>query len=307
MPSRSRVVVVGSLNVDYIARVTRLPAAGETVAASSLVRRFGGKGANQAVAAARQGARVVLIGCVGADDEGRAYLKRLRNERIDARGVSVAIGQHTGLALIAVDDSAENSIVVSSGANAELKPKAVEGQRDLISSSGILLLQFEVPLPSVFAAIQIANRSNVPVVLNPSPLRKDFPWGQYRLDTLITNESEAEAIFNIEDLEHERRWPARLKRGGIETLIVTRGERPTLCITCSEITRVPALFVKPVDTVGAGDAFAGAYVAARAESLELPGAVRRANCAGGLATLKRGAQESIPGRLATDKALRHLP
>src|SRR5690349_15340080 len=148
-PSNSDVVVVGSLNLDYIAGVARLPAPGETVIADSLLLRFGGKGANQAVAAARQGARVAMIGCLSADSQGSAYLKRLRAEHISTAGVCSTHSALCGTALIAVDRHAENTIVVSPGANGELSSAAIRARRQLIANAGVILLQFEIPMHSV--------------------------------------------------------------------------------------------------------------------------------------------------------------
>jgi ribokinase len=304
------VTVVGSLNIDYIATVERLPAAGETVSATGLVRRFGGKGANQAVAAVRQGARVAMIGCVGDDDSGRAYRQRLRAEGIDVAGVSATRRALTGTALIAVDRAAENIIVVAAGANGELKPAAVRARRQRISSAGILLVQLEVPMPTVVEAVRVANRARAPVVLNPSPLRDEFPWGKCSLDTLIVNVGEAQAIFGLR-LDHLPvglvKWQHALVQRQIERLIITQGPKPTVCISAAGCLEVPTLPVKPVDTVGAGDAFAGAFAARRADGEDALSAIRYANCAGALATLKPGAQESIPDKALTAKALRRLP
>ena len=304
-----KLVVVGSLNIDYIAAVKRLPAAGETVAATGLVQRFGGKGANQAVAAARQGARVSMIGCVGADDAGRAYCQRLRAEGIDTAGVSTTRKALTGTALIAVDRAAENSIIVAAGANGELKPAAIRAQRKRIASADILLLQLEVPMPTVIETVRIANQSQVPVVLNPSPLRGGFPWGKCVLDTLIVNAGEAQAIFGlrVDDLPVGlASWQRAIAQRRIERLIITLGAKPTLCLSAAGYLKVPTLQVRPVDTVGAGDAFAGAFAARRVGGAGIESAIRCANCAGALATLKAGAQESIPNRALTNTALRRL-
>ena len=304
-----KVVVVGSLNIDYIAAVEHLPAAGETVPATGLVQRFGGKGANQAVAAARQGARVGMIGCVGADDAGRAYCQRLRAEGIDVTGVTATNRALTGTALIAVDKAAENSIIVAAAANGELKPAAIRAQRKRIASADILLLQLEVPMPTVIEAVRIANRAKVPVVLNPSPLRDGFPWGKCGLDTLIVNAGEAQAIFGLrlDNLPAGlAKWQRALAQRRIERLIITQGARPTVCISAAGYLKVPTLAVRPVDTVGAGDAFAGAFAARRAGGADLLSAIRYANCAGALATLKPGAQESIPHKALTEKAVRRL-
>ena len=304
-----KVVVVGSLNIDYIAAVEHLPAAGETVPAAGLLQRFGGKGANQAVAAARQGARVSMIGCVGADDAGRAYCQRLRAEGIDISGVTVTRRALTGTALIAVDRAAENSIIVAPAANGELEPAAIRSQRQRIASADILLLQFEVPMPTVVEAVRIANRAQVPVVLNPSPLRDGFPWGKCELDTLIANGGEAQAIFGLRLQTRPvglTKWRRVLGRCRVKRLIITRGANPTLCLSADQCFQAPTLAVRPVDTVGAGDAFAGTFAARRAAGADIWRAIRYANCAGALATLKSGAQESIPGKGPTEKAVKRL-
>jgi ribokinase len=304
-----KVVVVGSLNIDYIAAVEHLPVAGETVLATGLVRRFGGKGANQAVAAARQGASVGMIGCVGADDAGRAYCQRLRAEGISVTGVTATNRALTGTALIAVDKAAENSIIVAAGANGEMKPAAIRAQQRRIASADILLLQLEVPMATVIEAVHVANRANVLVVLNPSPMRDGFPWGNCRLDTLIVNAGEAQAIFKLRPdcmPAGLAKWQRALAQRRIERLIITQGARPTFCISAGGYLKVPTLAVRPVDTVGAGDAFAGAFAARRAGGADLVSAIRHANCAGALATLRPGAQESIPDKALTEKAVRRL-
>lgn len=303
------IIVVGSLNVDYIASVRRLPGPGETVPAWSLVRRFGGKGANQAVAAARQGARVTMIGCLGQDDDGRAYLRRLRSEGIDVSQIRRTDRAPTGTALIAVDDQAENTIIVASGANGCLERETVKLLGPVFSKAHAILLQFEIPMKANLEVIRLANRVGVPVVLNPSPLREGFAWGQCKLETLIVNEGEAQAIFGLppEAIAARRSaWLCAMKDSGVECLIITRGPQPTICLTDTELLTVPTLKVKPVDSVGAGDAFAGAFVARRAEGLDLLSAIRLANCAGALTTLKPGAQEAIPTGPQTSRAARAL-
>ena len=301
-----RLVVIGSLNVDYIASVKRLPGPGETVAATGMIRRFGGKGANQAVAAARQGASVSMIACVGNDDAGRSYCSRLRAEGINAAGVTATNRAMTGTALIAVDQAAENSIIVAAGANGELTPAAIRAQEDQIRSASMLLLQFEIPMPTVIEAVRIANKASIPVALNPSPLRDGFPWGKWELDTLIANAGEAQAIFGlpVERLPKTlARWQKTLVRRRISRLIITRGAQSTLCLSAADYLEIPTLKVKPVDTVGAGDAFAGAFAAHRAGGSEVLDAIRYANCAGAMATLKAGAQEAIPNRKLTERSL----
>jgi ribokinase len=304
---KPRVVVVGSLNLDYIARVQRLPMAGETVAAEGLIRRFGGKGANQAVAASRQGARVSMLGCVGKDGEGNLYIKRLRAEGIDASGIVRTKQSPTGTALIAVDGSGENIIVVEQGANGQLKPGSVRRFQNSILSADALLLQLEVPLDSVIEAVRIANRAEVPVIFNPSPWRTGFPWGSFIIDTLIVNVIEAEAIFG-KRWEGQRKglafWRRVMATRAITNLIITRGKHSTVYLNSSGYGEVPAFPVKPVDTVGAGDVFAGTFAARRAQGIDIAKAIEQANCAGALATLKQGAQEASPSMSETNQALR---
>jgi len=293
------------LNVDYIASVERLPAAGETVLATHFIRRFGGKGANQAIAAARQGASVSLIGCLGDDANGQAYRQRLRAESITTSGISTFQETPTGTALIAVDRNGENSIVVAAGANSKLSAGRVRTCQKWIVAARLLLLQFEMPMPAVIEAVRIANRADIPIVLNPSPFREGFPWGTCRLDTMIVNAREARTVFGS-SLRTLRAWQREIERRCIQRVIVTHGSKPTVCISSSGRKEIPALSVKPVDTVGAGDAFAGTYAARYAEGMDVLMASCYANYAGALATLKPGAQEALPPRQATEKAMRNL-
>jgi len=305
-------VVVGSLNIDLIARVHRLPGPGETVAAHTLLRRFGGKGANQAVAAARQGAAVTMIGCVGDDADGAAYRKHLAvQEKINVQIIKRIASEPTGTALIAVDDQGQNNIVVAAGANAKLTTSVVRTSAGVIRRAQVLLLQLEIPLPAVLAAMRIANAASVPVVFNPSPLRHDFLWGRIALHTVIVNELEARQIFGgpVGDIKKNLgEWRRLLVERRITQLLVTRGAQSTLCLTSERHFTIPTLKVKPVDTVGAGDAFAGTFAARLAEGYRLEEAIARANCAGALTTLKPGAHDSMPTRAITERKalLRHV-
>jgi ribokinase len=303
------VAVAGSLNIDYLAAVQRLPKPGETVPSKELLRRFGGKGANQAIAAARQGSSVRMMGCLGSDDDGAAYLRHLRSERIDVRGISRSENSLTGTALIAVEDSGENTIIVAAGANRELRPRHIEHRRTLLTSAGALLTQFEIPRDTVLATIRAANKAGVAVVLNPSPFSDDFPWGHVNVDTVIANHVEAEKIFELNPGRLRRetsKWTRALARFRVRCLIITRGSASTLVLTEGGCVEVRTLKVKPVDTVGAGDAFAGTFAARSAQGHDYLTAVEYANCAGALATLRRGAQEAIPGRAQTEYARRKL-
>lgn len=293
------------MNLDLIASVKHLPAPGETVSAAGLERRFGGKGANQALAAARQGAQVTLIGCLGDDPDGRDYRNHLRREGVNCSAVNIVRGG-TGSAFIAVDGKGENQIVVIPGANAALTPPAVKMQRSRIEVAKALLVQLEVPLESVVEAIRLANGRDVPVVLNPSPCHPEFPWGQVRIHVLIVNASEARSLFglNPDDMADALdAWKEVLRAKAVQILIVTRGERSTLILTEAGLKKVATHKVKAVDTVGAGDTFAGAFTTHFAEGTPLIDCVRWANGAAALATLKVGAQEGIPMRGEVQSAL----
>ena len=306
--SSPSVVVVGSLNVDLIAQVERLPAAGETVPASGLLRRFGGKGANQAVAAARQGAAVTMIGCLGDDADGAAYREHLVREEINIRAIGKIPRTPTGTAFIAVDRQGQNNIVVVAGANARLTAASVRAQAAIIRRAGALLAQLEVPLAAVLEAMRIANVAGVPVVFNPSPLRPDFPWSRVALHTVIANELEAQQIFGLPVGNLARTptaWRRKLVERRIAQLLVTRGAQSTLSLTAEKCFAVPTMRVRPVDTVGAGDAFAGTFTARLADGCALEEAVALANCAGALTTLKSGAQEAMP-TCAAMKSYRHV-
>ena len=299
LPSSAPITVVGSLNMDLIASVQRLPSPGETVAALGITRRFGGKGANQALAASRHGASVSFIGCLGEDPDGRDYRNHLRREGINCSAVGSVRNHPTGSAIIAVDAAGENQIIVIPGANGQLSGPTVKMQRSRIAVSKALLVQLEVPLETVVDAIGIANQTNVPVVLNPSPANDAFPWGKVSIQHLIVNATEAQALFGLDAtnaMEEIADWRKKLTAMKIGTLLITRGAEPTLILTANSFDQVPAIEVKPIDTVGAGDAFAGAYTCQIAEGATALQAVLWANAAGALATQKEGAQEGIPLR-----------
>lgn len=272
-----RVLVIGSINIDVVATVDRHPAPGETVLGSTLVRAYGGKGANQAVAAAAAGAATTLIGCVGEDTDGRSYLARLAERDIDVSGVRTEPGTPTGTALIVVDTAGENSIVVVPGANAAVSTGdvdaafAAEAQRP-----DVLLLQLEVPLDVVAHAVRSAATAGVRVVLNTAPYA-DLPEDVLAAaDPVVANEHEA----------------AQLAALGVVpgSLLVTRGPRGASWTRDGTTIEVAALRVEPVDTTGAGDAFCGAVAAALAAGAAPADALTAAVAAGSAAVTRPGAQ-----------------
>lgn len=311
MPAKkSKVVVVGSLNIDQVFRVADLPARGETVTANDFQCLRGGKGANQAISAARQNVDVAMIGCVGKDDSGTKYVEYLEKEEgIDVTGISKSKAP-TGTAFIAVEeDSGENTIIVAGGANEGLSRSLISDQQSLIESASVLLVQLEIPVHSVIEAINIATRSGVPVVLNPSPMIPNFPWDDFSIPYVIVNETEVEELLDFQpdtnDLEFVRQ---EIYDRRIENLIVTRGSETTLVYTREgDFYEVEPLPVLPIDTVGAGDAFAGCFAARIAGGESVEDGVRAANCAGALTTLGGGAQNPVPDREKVDLHVEQIP
>ena len=304
------VVVLGSLNYDCFAVVEEFPRPGQTLSARSLDFNLGGKGANQAVAAVRQGGNVAMIGCVGDDSAGTAYIDYLKRRNVLTTGIVVREESHTGTAMICVRKrDGENTIVVGGGANDTLTPAEVEMQQPLIAMGRIMLTQLEVPLECVVAGLKMARLLGTATCLNPSPWREDFPWGQVELDFVIVNEDESASLLGrrLYHLGDEDWVRAKMSELRIDTLIVTRGASSTLAFSnVMASMEVPTMQVQPVDTVGAGDCFAGTFAARWSENREFEKSVRAANIAGALATLERGAQEAIPPKEVVDDHLANL-
>jgi len=288
------IVVVGSLNIDHTLSVARLPAAGETVSASDALTCYGGKGANQALSASRCGAAVSLVACRGDDDAGAGYQEFLSDEGIDVSGVAVAPGgEPTGAAFIVVDAEGENTIVVNPGANFAIDAEMVADREQSIASADVLLLQLECSLPAVRQAALLARAAGVKVIINPSPWSADFAAAEIPCDVCIVNESEAAALGGAESAIQSDFASAV----GLEMIVVTCGSGPTRAFSGNgEVVEQVPLAASPVDTVGAGDSFAGAFAVAYAEGRSLQDTLAFANAAGTLATLKLGAQTAIPLR-----------
>lgn len=289
-PQSGRVAVVGSLNVDHLFQVTELPRPGETIFAAGARREFGGKGANQAVAAARYGAAVTLIGATGADDAGHSYREHLRREPVVTDWVVALEGVPTGSAFIAVNARGENEIIVDRGANGRLATAHVTtALAALLPTTSVVLVGLECPLAAAVAALRAATAAGVRTILNPSPVAADFPWGEVSIDAVVVNEHECAAIFGPADF-------AAIARAGVSNLVVTRGAAPTLWISAGGVKSVPTFPITPLDTVGAGDTFVGVLAADLANGGAWEDALRRANVAAALSTLRAGAQGAMPSR-----------
>ncbi|MDP3072877.1 MAG: ribokinase [Opitutaceae bacterium] len=306
------VAVVGTLNVDFIWQVPELPRPGHTVLATGAQREFGGKGANQAVAAARHGARVSMIGTVGDDAEGRLYREHLHHEGIDPAGVATVPGVPTGSAQVVVNAAAENLIVVHAGANGRLDAAAVTAALDrMLPRPGAVVTQLESPLVAAVAALRWAAQHRVRSILNASPVRADFPWGVQPLDVVVLNEHECAACFGhtpdaLTGLTGDARQTL-LATKGVRHLVVTQGSEPTLRFSAAETQSVPTHPVQPRDTVGAGDTFAGVLATRLAEGSDWDETLRHANVAAALSTLAPGAQAAMPARAVVEAASRQRP
>ena len=292
----STVVVIGSANADMLVRCRRVPEPGETLLGTGFATVPGGKGANQAVACSRLGARAHFIGCVGGDAFG-AFLRRTLAESgvlLDHLGVDRRLP--TGVALIMVAATGQNSIVVAPGANASVTPRSVRAARKTIAAAAAVLLQLEIPLDTVAAALDLARESGVLAVLDAGPAIKVSPGILRKANIVSPNESEAQALTGIpvRNLSSARRAARALIEMGIECVVMKLGRRGALLASGSRMQHFPAIPVRPVDTTAAGDAFTAALTVCLAGGAEIGDAVRFANHAGALATLTLGAQPSMP-------------
>jgi ribokinase len=288
------VVVVGSANIDLVVPVAVLPRPGQTVLGGDHLRAPGGKGANQAVAAARLGRRAALVGRVGADDFGRQLLHSLEGAGVDTTATTVTDGVPTGLALITVDRTGENTIAVSPGANARLLAADVQAAAPLLAAARVLLVQLEVAIDTVAAAVTAAEGA---VVLNPAPAASLPAEVLERVDVLVPNRSELAVLTGHQEprtLDDAARMTRSLPAG--ISVVVTLGADGALVVDDGQVEHVPAIEVAAVDATGAGDAFCGALADGLARELDLLAATRWAVRVAGLATTRWGAQPSMPSR-----------
>jgi ribokinase len=303
---RSRkVVVVGSSNTDLIVQVPRIPRPGETVTGGNFAMAAGGKGANQAVAAARAGGEVAFIGRIGEDMFGRGALESLAGDGIDVSRVVHDTGSPSGIALIFVGSDGENSIGVAPGSNARLSVDDIRDHEEIIASAGTLLMQLETPLETVAAAATLAFRRGATVILNPAPARQ-VPDSLFSSVSILTpNETEAELLTGIAIRTDADAFEAadRFRSNGVRVVIITLGARGACVVDGGFRDIVPGFRVEAVDTTAAGDVFNGALAVALGEGMMLPEAVRFANAAAALSVTKLGAQPSIPRRPEIDRFL----
>ena len=306
MKTAGKLVVLGSINADHILNLESFPTPGETVTGHHYQVAFGGKGANQAVAAGRSGADIAFIACTGDDDIGERVRRQLERDRIDVAPVRAVNAQSTGVALIFVNAEGENVIGIHAGANAALSVEQVEAEKARIAGAQVLLMQLESPLESVLAAAKIAHQHQTTVVLNPAPAR-DLPDELLSLIDIITpNETEAEKLtgIRVENDDDAAKAARVLHEKGIGIVMITLGSRGVWVSHDGQGRRVPGFKVQAVDTIAAGDTFNGAFVTALLEGTALDEAIRFAHAAAAIAVTRKGAQPSVPWREEIDEFLR---
>ncbi len=297
-PDRPRVCVVGSANVDLTFRTASLPRPGETLPGRHFHLDFGGKGANQAVSAARLGAAVTLIARVGRDLFGEQALDRLKKEGIDTSHVGTDPERPTGVASVAVDDSGRNCIVVVGGANLALSPADVRAAADAIRTARVLVAQFEVALETVLEALTVARAAGARTILNPAPAAPLSDEMLKQIDVCVLNETEAEQVTGrpITTPQEAEAAARALQARGPRSIVVTLGERGVMVLDDTRAEHFKALDVQVVDTTGAGDAFIGGLGVFLAEGLSVPAAAELANAVAALSVTRLGAQAALPAR-----------
>ena len=292
------IVVLGSLNVDLVANVSHLPRPGETVMAESLQTFPGGKGANQAAAAARLGGTVAIVGRVGTDAFGTLLLESLERDGVNVSGVARDEAAPTGTALILVDPNGENVITVAAGANASLGAGEVRRALAALDTTGLLVLQLEIPPPIARAAIEGARRKHVRILLNAAPAGRLDPSLLAGLDILVVNEPETAALVGrpVDDTRSAEYAAVELHQRGVQLAVVTLGAAGSVFCLNGSAERVDPFTVSAVDSTAAGDAFVGALAVALSDGVAVPRALRLANAAGAVAASRAGAQSSLPHR-----------
>jgi len=300
------VVVFGSINMDLVVRSPRLPVPGETLTGYSFETVPGGKGANQAVAVARLGIPTEMVGRVGNDPFGQDLLMALKQGGVGCDRVLVDPNFSSGVAVIAVDDASENTIVIVPGANGRVDTSDIERLIPALSGARVLMLQLEVPLPMVVAAAKAAKAAGVMVVLDPAPAPTHLPAELYPLIDIITpNQVETSQLvgFPIETLNDAAQAATILQQRGVSTIITKLGKQGAVCMTAGETFQIPSFPVTAVDTVAAGDAFNGGLAAGLAAGLSLQQSTVQASAVAALSVTKAGAQPSLPTQTALQEFL----
>jgi len=307
MAKQSLIVVVGSANVDLTTFNNVFPRPGETIFGKKFDLGFGGKGANQAVAARLCGANVGMVAKVGSDLFGPATIKNFESQGIDTTYVRIAEGVSSGVAPIFVDPSGQNRIIVVKGANDTLSPEDVDAAAPLLSRADTIILQFEIPLRTVYHTVKFARVNGIRCIVNPAPAQQVDFKELGAADYFIPNESEAETITGmpVHSIDEAKKCAQFLMRQGMRRVVITLGERGSLAAGPDKIELIPAFKVQTVDTTGAGDAFIGSFAVFLSEGLPEEEALPRANLYAALSTTKVGTQKSFSSRADFEKEWRN--
>jgi ribokinase len=302
MAKRSRIAVVGSANIDLTTFTDRFPKPGETIFGEKFDLGFGGKGANQAVASRLCGADVFMVARVGSDLFGPATIQNFQKLGIDATHVKQIEGVSSGVAPIFVEKNGQNRILVVKGANDLLKPADVDAAADLLKSVDCIVLQFEIPLETVYYCVKFAEKNGVRCIVNPAPAQPVDLKALSGLDYFVPNESEAETITGLPvgNVDQAKKCAEKLLSGGVKRIILTLGANGSLLAGQDGMEHIPAFTMKSVDSTGAGDAFIGSFAAFLGEGVPEREAVRRANLYAGLSTTGVGTQKSFYDRARYD-------
>lgn len=294
----NELIVVGSMNMDLIVKVKNLPAQGETITAGHFQEFPGGKGANQAIAAAKLGAIVSMVGRVGSDPYGEALLANLIANNVDTSFILKDSQSPTGIALITVDEAGRNTIVVYQGANGRCLPADVEAAEDIIKRANALVVQLEIPLDVMETALQVAKKHSLTTVLNPAPAQVVTESVLSNVDILIPNEVEATTLSGLPVVDPDTAFKAaeKLLRMGSHRVVITLGEQGAIYAGPEGKLHSPAFTVDAVDSTGAGDAFIAAFTVAWMEGIGIERTLRYACAAGAITTTRVGAQSSLPTR-----------
>ncbi len=302
MAKRSRIAVVGSANIDLTTFTEKFPKAGETIFGQKFDLGFGGKGANQAVASRLCGADVFMVARVGSDLFGPATIQNFKKLGIDATHVKQIEGVSSGVAPIFVEPNGQNRIWVVKGANDLLKPADVEAAADLLKTVDCIVLQFEIPLETVYYSVSFARKNGIRCIVNPAPAQPADMNALAGLDYFVPNESEAETITGmpVRNVDEAKKCAEKLLSAGVKRVIITLGANGSLLASREGMEHIAAFSVKSVDSTGAGDAFIGSFAVFLGEGLPEREAVRRANLYAGLSTTGVGTQKSFYDRARYD-------
>lgn len=302
----NKIVVIGSSNVDLIMKMDHLPEKGETVTDAVFMQVYGGKGANQAVAAARAGGNVAFVSCVGDDAYTPQMVQNYKNDGIDTRFVFNEKGVATGHALIMIGGDGDNIISVAPGANYNLTPAKIDEALPVINQAAMIVMQYEIPEETIKHVIDLANQKNIPVMWNCAPARAFDTSYIPKINILVLNEVEAGFLAGmpVENQSDAEKAAIKLVANGVEKVIITLGSQGAFVVTDNEKVSVPSYKVDAVDTTAAGDTFCGAFAVALVEAKSLKESLQFASAAAAISVTRMGAQPSAPKRVEIDEFLK---